>query len=771
VTVTAVGAGCLINSTAIGGCSITATFTLPHTVADPISSGMYGLQEALNDASASGGGTVTVDSAWAGLGGTSGMVSAATIPSNTGIEDERTGPGSTGGSGTVGAGTTGQAAVYTGNGTTVAGGTLGIGGGGTGATTAAGALTNLGAQINLGATQTGAIGASGTATFPGNVAAGASILSPDTVLSNTATAGSPATTVQIATAPVWNRLGGVLHTGEPTFLWETGAQILSTSNPLMKVWGDCQSVGSGMCYKESLDGKTNWTTEVEIIPGYWRSWVMHDGSTYYMFGILMSTNQQVDVWTSTNGYTGWTLLASNILSLGTGTAWNSKYFGNISVIHDTDGLWKLLQEAESTVSNSMWTTGAATSSSPAGPWTWYANNPVLGVPGSLGVTGALMFGGSDIWKDPATGIYWVWGQTGSTGPTTGPTQIVRYSSPDFYNWTQNPKWPTLPQLTALEGFGNPCFTYSGNYGQFGQIADPSLVQVNGQTYLYYAAQPGQSSCPGYASITMLAIYDGTLHQLVGTDEGAFVGRGGMVYPPAPGSPKVIPSTDGFQWLPSFSLSGSGSAVLLSNGPVINNSTNSSAGATLVIDDVSGGNASNISFESQGVALWGMGKQTDNSFYIGDGANSGYPLAVSTSGGLILGETGKTTTVVDTFILTQNALSLGDYTYTGPNTGGTLLVGFTGQTAALSSSAISAGTCTLLTASISSTTGLAANTMVPIATSANQTQLTYGLNIHQPYISTGGTSGVVTVPICNDTAAAITPNTTPKFNVVVLRTTN
>ena len=79
---------------------------------------------------------------------------------------------SSGGSGTVGSGTTGQAAVYTGNGTTVAGGTLGIGGGGTGATTAAGALTNLGAQINLGATQTGAIGASGTATFPGTVAAG-----------------------------------------------------------------------------------------------------------------------------------------------------------------------------------------------------------------------------------------------------------------------------------------------------------------------------------------------------------------------------------------------------------------------------------------------------------------------------------------------------------------------------------------------------------------------------------------------------------------------
>jgi hypothetical protein len=94
VTVTAVGAGCIINSTVIGGCSITATFTLPHTVADPVASGTWGLQEALNDAAASGGGTVTVDSAWTARGGTSGMVSAATIPSSTGIEDERTGPGS-----------------------------------------------------------------------------------------------------------------------------------------------------------------------------------------------------------------------------------------------------------------------------------------------------------------------------------------------------------------------------------------------------------------------------------------------------------------------------------------------------------------------------------------------------------------------------------------------------------------------------------------------------------------------------------------------------
>ena len=94
VTVSAVGAGCLINSTIIGGCSITATFSKTHQNGEPVTSGTFGLQEALNDAGASGGGAVTIDSAWAKLGGTTGIVSGATLPSNTAIEDVRTGAGS-----------------------------------------------------------------------------------------------------------------------------------------------------------------------------------------------------------------------------------------------------------------------------------------------------------------------------------------------------------------------------------------------------------------------------------------------------------------------------------------------------------------------------------------------------------------------------------------------------------------------------------------------------------------------------------------------------
>ena len=116
VTPTAVGSGCVANSPIIGGCSITATFTFAHTNADPVRSGTFGLQEALNDAGTSGGGVVTVDSAWANAGGTTGIINAATLPSNTGIEDARAGlPSPSGGpylplaggpmSGTAGTGT------------------------------------------------------------------------------------------------------------------------------------------------------------------------------------------------------------------------------------------------------------------------------------------------------------------------------------------------------------------------------------------------------------------------------------------------------------------------------------------------------------------------------------------------------------------------------------------------------------------------------------------------------------------------------------------
>lgn len=62
--------------------TVTATLTHAHYSGDRISSGTYGLQEAINYANSVGGGTVIIDNAWVTAGGTTAILNAATLPSN-----------------------------------------------------------------------------------------------------------------------------------------------------------------------------------------------------------------------------------------------------------------------------------------------------------------------------------------------------------------------------------------------------------------------------------------------------------------------------------------------------------------------------------------------------------------------------------------------------------------------------------------------------------------------------------------------------------------
>lgn len=71
--------------------TITATFSNSHGTGDLISSGTCGLQEAINAASAAGGGVVVIDQTWVNLGGTQAMITAATLPTTVTIEDLRNG--------------------------------------------------------------------------------------------------------------------------------------------------------------------------------------------------------------------------------------------------------------------------------------------------------------------------------------------------------------------------------------------------------------------------------------------------------------------------------------------------------------------------------------------------------------------------------------------------------------------------------------------------------------------------------------------------------
>lgn len=68
-------------SQAYGAMNFTGVFAKAHAEGDPVASGTVGLQEAINEAQANGGGKVIVDATWAAAGGTSDMISAAVFAS------------------------------------------------------------------------------------------------------------------------------------------------------------------------------------------------------------------------------------------------------------------------------------------------------------------------------------------------------------------------------------------------------------------------------------------------------------------------------------------------------------------------------------------------------------------------------------------------------------------------------------------------------------------------------------------------------------------
>lgn len=72
--------------------TFTGTFLQTHGLGDPVASGTFGLQEAINAAVTAGGGKVVVDQAWVKAGGTQAMINAAVFnsPKTVDIVDNRT---------------------------------------------------------------------------------------------------------------------------------------------------------------------------------------------------------------------------------------------------------------------------------------------------------------------------------------------------------------------------------------------------------------------------------------------------------------------------------------------------------------------------------------------------------------------------------------------------------------------------------------------------------------------------------------------------------
>lgn len=89
VTVTGVGTPSLAGfSQGTGSVSVTAVFTLLHGPQELVTSATFGLQEAINRASASGGGVVVVTASWYAAGGTTIIIQASSLPTNFSVSIE-----------------------------------------------------------------------------------------------------------------------------------------------------------------------------------------------------------------------------------------------------------------------------------------------------------------------------------------------------------------------------------------------------------------------------------------------------------------------------------------------------------------------------------------------------------------------------------------------------------------------------------------------------------------------------------------------------------
>lgn len=195
---------------------------------------------------------------------------------------------------------------------------------------------------------------------------------------------------------------------------------------------------------------------------------------------------------------------------------------NNSVIIDSDGTWKMLIEGFPDV----YRTRLATS--PDG-YTWSIASGYLE---SLRF-GTGMYGGPCLRK--INGVYHVWYHASTSGIL--PTFLAHAHSTDLLNWTKDPDGVFL----GLNGE-----TFPG--GPADQYADPEIIDLGNEVYLYYDVDRNDSIQNGADARIDLAIFNGTLAEFV-----------------APSVPPPPLFEDNFDGLPSPAWSHRGGVWEQSNG--------------------------------------------------------------------------------------------------------------------------------------------------------------------------------------------------------------
>jgi predicted GH43/DUF377 family glycosyl hydrolase len=199
--------------------------------------------------------------------------------------------------------------------------------------------------------------------------------------------------------------------------------------------------------------------------------------TYYVYYTTRSP-VALKLATSATGYSSFTIVGT-LMSLPTGT----DLWGNMSLWRESASVWKGLFEARTTAT-SKWHIYYATSTD-GETWTLGNGGAALSTL-DVGSEGA---GGPDVQPIKIDGLYHVWYHSAV------PINLYHATSPDLITWTQLADNPILVPL--------------GSGDEVNGVADPSILEVDGKTYLYYE---GTIDATPAAKIR-LATIDATLHEI------------------------------------------------------------------------------------------------------------------------------------------------------------------------------------------------------------------------------------------------------------------
>jgi len=214
---------------------------------------------------------------------------------------------------------------------------------------------------------------------------------------------------------------------------------------------------------------------LDVATGTWESqkvgdpWVIYnitgDGVYHMWYWGYDGVNAQIGYANSTDGI-NWVKYSGNpILTIGSPNSYDDKHAHKPSVVYK-DGIYYMYYSAQKEGGNR--TIALATSTSPTGPFTKYAGNPILEPTepyeeGFLDCPSVMYDEQENIWK--------MWYSAGKS-LSQEPEQWCYATSEDGYNWTKHP--------------GNPIASppHDGSWQSI-SLGGPNVLKINGVYYNYH----------------------------------------------------------------------------------------------------------------------------------------------------------------------------------------------------------------------------------------------------------------------------------------------